>query len=154
MYFFKKYLRNYKNEDLSGQHQVKNPILDVQPNNDLKIIKEYLQLHKITLDELLQWSCPICLESFDNPGVFMTIPFKCNHLVCFSCLKSWCQELRPRYQDDVINKIKCCLCRQPVNNFWFDSYHTYTLSDKYQDKIIKLVFPSSLDHRYPSRVHY
>lgn len=154
MSFLKKYFIHTKNITLDTyQSQVENPVLQQPPENDLRIIKEYLQLHKLTLDDLLLWSCPICLESFDNPEVSITIPFKCNHLICFSCLQTWCRKLRDRYHDDVINNIKCCLCRQSVNRFWFNSYHIYSISDVYQDKIIRIVLPSYLDHRYPFRVH-
>ena len=153
MSFLKKYFFHTKSITLDTHPtSVENPILQQTSDSDLQIIKEYLQLHKLTLEDLLLWSCPICLETLDNPEVFITIPFKCTHLICFSCVQTWCRKLRVRYHDDVINHIKCCLCRKPVNQFWFDSYHIYTLSDSYQNKIIRLVLPSYLSHRLPFRV--
>ena len=129
---------------------VQNPVINSRSSNH-QIIKEYLQLHGLSFDNLLNWSCPICLENFDSCDMSMCIPFMCSHPICFSCLKGWCTNLKKRHSFKELNSISCCLCRKQSNDFWYNSFKVYTLTTCYQNTIMTLVFPSKLDHRYPLR---
>lgn len=150
MSLFRRYIKHpLEDSKCELNIDVQNPVINSLSCNH-QIIKEYLQLHRLSLDYILNWSCPICLESFSSAGISMCIPFKCSHPICFSCLKAWCETLKKkRYDSRGLQNISCCLCRRKSNDFWYKSFKVYTLTTNYQNTVITIVFPSQLDHRYP-----
>ena len=151
MLIFRRYLKksnDYRHSELNIS--VQNPVINSSSSNH-QIITEYLRLHQLSLDELLNCSCPICLETLDSSNLSICIPFKCSHPICFSCLKSWCTSLKKRGDVSGLYNISCCLCRKQSNDFWYNSFKIYTLTTTYHNTLFTLVFPSQLDHRYPLR---
>lgn len=122
-----------------------NPIIN-NSSSDYQIIKEYLRLHQLSFEYLLNWSCPVCLETLNSPDMSVCIPFKCSHPICFSCLKSWCSVHRRGSRGS--RSLSCCLCRRQSSDIWYNSLKIYSLTTTYLDNIITVVFPSDLDYRY------
>ena len=150
MSFIRRCLRPKEIEADEHFNMNNNPLFECTMDHK-SIICEYLKLHNISLNDLIGWSCPICYQSIKDPDIKLALPFNCDHLVCFSCLGSWCTQLHRDSPERVIKKIKCCLCRSEPNKFWVDSLKIYTLNLKYKQNLITLVMPSELDHRYPLR---
>ena len=141
--------KNNRTNTIDTNFIIQNPLIQESSDN-FKIITEYLRLKHLSLDQLLDWKCPICLESIDS-GISITFPFKCSHSICLSCLRNWCKCLFSRTYQKSVKNIKCCLCRKTPDIFWIESYNIYSLVINYKGKDISIVFPSQLDHRYPFR---
>ena len=142
MFFFNKIKDLFKTKADTDNSVIYNPIINSSSDN-FDIISQYLRSHNLSLNELLEWTCPICYEpvSSETP---ITIPFKCHHPVCFSCLRNCCHTISLRFPGQSCKHIKCSLCRKPPNFFWIKSYHTYSVSITYQNRIIKIILPSDL----------
>lgn len=148
---FKKYFKKTIKDEVSELNiDIQNPVIKNLSSNH-QVIKEYLRLNHLSFNDLLNWSCPICLETLESPNLCICIPFKCSHPICFSCLKSWCTSFKKRRDVSGLYNISCCLCRKQSSDFWYNSLKIYILTTTYQQTKISVVFPSQLDHRYPLR---
>ncbi len=58
----------------------------------------------------MQWrhqKCYICLINFDAKKSRL-FPFSCDHSICNSCFKTWCNYMKNR------NKIRCGMCKSKL----------------------------------------
>lgn len=77
---------------------------------------------------LTDWNCPVCYNCIK--GTNICIPFKCCHIICYTCFKNICCTFQYSRR---IKNVKCPLCRKGANQSWikykFISLKSYIVKD-------------------------
>ncbi len=132
--------------NLNEENTNLNPIFD----NKLKKfdLMEYSKIKKFSINQLVEDECCICYENFLKCKT-ICMPFKCNHIICFSCFLKYCISIRKNNIDsNISNKVFCPLCREAVNLDWKLTKRICFYKDKIENKKIEFVCPSSISDKY------
>jgi len=137
-----KYKLNSKDENTNL-----NPLYD--ENLKKFDLIEYSKIKKFDVNQLIEDECCICFEKLYKRKT-ICLPFKCNHILCFSCFVKYCNSCRktPQKKENLTNKVFCPLCREGVSLDWKQTKRISYFKDTLKKKVIEIVYPSSISDNF------